>query len=42
MSDYEALKAYGFSPVTAAQIVLDAKRGDHYAQAALAAVVRKT
>lgn len=30
-SDYEALKAYGFSPAKAAEIVLDAKRGDRHA-----------
>jgi hypothetical protein len=31
MTDYEALKAYGFSPVKAAEIVLDASRCDAYA-----------
>jgi len=28
MSDYEALKAYGHSAAKAAEIVLDARRGD--------------
>lgn len=28
MSDYEALKKFGFSPAKAAEIVLDAMRGD--------------
>lgn len=37
MTDYETLKAYGFGPALAAQIVLDVKRGDHHAKAALAA-----
>lgn len=31
MTDYEALKASGHSPAQAAEIVLDAKRGDRYA-----------
>jgi hypothetical protein len=31
MSDYELLKTYGHSPVKAAEIVLDAKRGDPHA-----------
>ena len=31
MSDYEILKAYGHSPAKAAEIVLDAKRGDAWA-----------
>lgn len=32
MSDYEALKRYGFSPAKAAEIALDARRGDWYAK----------
>ena len=32
MTDYEALKSYGLSPAKAAEIVLDAKRGDQYAR----------
>ena len=36
MTDYEALKAYGFSPAKAGEILLDVKRGDQYAKAALA------
>jgi hypothetical protein len=28
MSDYEALKSFGFSPAKAAEILLDVKRGD--------------
>lgn len=32
MSDYEALKAYGHSPAKAAEIVLDAKRGDFFSR----------
>jgi len=35
MTDYEALKAYGFSPAKAAEIVLDARRGSRYAQTVL-------
>lgn len=31
MSDYEILKQAGHSPFKAAEIVLDAKRGDQYA-----------
>lgn len=31
MSDYECLKAYGHSPAKAAEIALDAERGDRYA-----------
>lgn len=31
MSDYEALKAYGHTPAKAAEIVLDAQRGDLWA-----------
>ena len=31
MTDYEVLKAYGHSAFKAAEIVLDAKRGDTYA-----------
>ena len=30
--EYAALKAYGFSPAKAAEIVLDAGRGSLYAQ----------
>lgn len=30
-SAYAALKAYGHSPFKAAEIALDARRGDHYA-----------
>ena len=33
MSLYEALKGAGHSPAKAAEIVLDAKRGDQYAVA---------
>jgi hypothetical protein len=32
MSPYEALKAYGHSPAKAAEIVLDANRGDWFSQ----------
>lgn len=32
MSNYEALKRYGFSPAKAAEIALDVKRGDWYAK----------
>ena len=32
MTAYEALKALGHSPAKAAEIVLDAKRGDRVAQ----------
>ncbi len=35
MTAYEALKAYGFSPARAAEIELDASRGDTYAAAVL-------
>ncbi len=38
MSDYEALKAHGHSPAKAAEIALDAKRGDRCAIAWIAAV----
>lgn len=37
MNDYEALKAYGFSPAKAGEILLDMQRGDIYAKVALAA-----
>ena len=30
--EYAALKAYGFSPAKAGEIVLDARRGSLYAQ----------
>ena len=40
MSDYEALKACGHSPAKAAEIVLDAGRGDRYALAWITAVRR--
>lgn len=33
MTDYELLKAYGFSPAKAAEIEIDARRGDKYAKA---------
>lgn len=36
MSDYEVLKAAGHSPAKAAEIVLDAKRGDRWAIAWIA------
>jgi hypothetical protein len=36
VTDYEALKAFGFSPMKAAEIALDAKRGDTYAASWLA------
>lgn len=35
LSDYEALKAYGFSPAKAAEIELDVKRGDVLAKQTL-------
>jgi hypothetical protein len=38
MTDYEALKRYGHSPAKAAEIVLDAKRGDPHALAWLTVV----
>lgn len=38
MSDYDLLKAFGFSPAKAAEIVLDAKRGDAYAASWIATV----
>lgn len=38
MTDYEALKRYGHSPTKAAEIILDAKRGDTYALAWLTVV----
>jgi hypothetical protein len=41
MSDYEVLKAYGFSPAKAGEIVLDCTRGDVYAQAVLS-IARKS
>ncbi len=31
MTDYDALKVAGHSPAKAAEILLDAKRGDRYA-----------
>lgn len=31
MSDYETLKRFGHSPMKAAEIALDAKRGDRHA-----------
>lgn len=37
MSDYQALKAYGHSPFKAAEIALDAKRGEQHARAWVAA-----
>lgn len=37
MSDYEVLKRYGHSPIKAAEIALDAQRGDKYALAWIAA-----
>jgi hypothetical protein len=37
-SDYEALKSFGHSPVKAAEIVLDAKRGNEYARRWIALV----
>lgn len=40
LSDYAALKAYGHSPAKAAEIVLDAKRGDFFSRGWIA-VVRK-
>lgn len=30
MTDYDALKAHGHAPAKAAEIILDAKRGDEY------------
>jgi hypothetical protein len=38
MTDYEILKHYGHSPAKAAEIALDAKRGDKHALAWLEAV----
>lgn len=32
MSDYEVLKAAGHTPAKAAEIALDAKRGDNFAK----------
>lgn len=32
VSDYNALKVYGHSPAKAAEIVLDAKRGDFFSE----------
>jgi hypothetical protein len=32
VSDYEALKAHGHSPAKAAEIILDAKRGDLFSR----------
>ena len=40
MSDYETLVAYGHSPAKAAEIVLDASRGDAYAKAWIARVTK--
>ena len=37
MNDYEALKKAGHSPLKAAEIVLDAKRGDQHAIAWISA-----
>jgi hypothetical protein len=31
-NDYEALKAFGHSPAKAAEIILDAKRGDFFSR----------
>jgi hypothetical protein len=36
MTDYEILKSYGFSPAKIGEILLDVKRGDNYANLALA------
>ena len=36
MTDYETLKRYGHSPIKAAEIVLDAKRGNAHALAWIA------
>ena len=41
MTDYEALKAYGFSPAKAGEILLDVKRGDGYAARFLAMAKEK-
>jgi hypothetical protein len=38
VSDYDALKAYGHSPAKAAEIVLDAKRGDFFSRGWIAVV----
>jgi hypothetical protein len=38
MSDYEALKVAGHTPAKAAEIALDAKRGDQHALAWIAAL----
>jgi hypothetical protein len=40
MNDYEILKAAGHSAFKAAEIVLDAKRGDKHAQTWIAAAVK--
>ena len=40
MTPYDALKAYGHSPAKAAEIALDAKRGDTYALQWLDAATR--
>ena len=38
MTDYAALKAYGHSPQKAAEIALDAERGDQHALNWIAAI----
>lgn len=40
MSNYEALKKYGFSPAKALEIDLNAKRGDCYAKAFISLALR--
>lgn len=42
MSDYDVLKAAGFSAFKAAEIALDAERGDAYARAWIAVARQMT
>lgn len=42
MNDYEALKAYGHSAAKAAEIILDANRGDFFSQRYLAFIRQTT
>ena len=38
MTDYEALKAHGHTPAKAAEIILDAKRGDEFCRKWIACI----